>query len=277
MSERTRTTRCSRRWIKSSPPTIELQQRLEASREAARDAGRRNQGPRVRSAHRFADRVCRIAAPSTIELKRRLSEWERKRTPCTLILLDIDFFKKFNDTHGHQVGDEVLRTVAKTLRAQARDMDLPCRYGGEEFAVILPATDAAGACIVAERIRKAVEASVTTCEGKTLKVTCSIGVSQVVPSDDSSESIRRADDALYASKKAGRNCGHWSDGTNSFSRSPPPKHFHQRAGNRGTQSTCVRARGAKYAVAPNFIHSTALKRRVTESHRFGIPLSRHAS
>ena len=95
------------------------------------------------------------------ELKRRLSEWQRKGTPCTLVLLDIDFFKKFNDTHGHQVGDEVLRQVAKVLAAQSREMDVPCRYGGEEFAVILPATDALKACIVAERIRAAVEASTT--------------------------------------------------------------------------------------------------------------------
>ena len=72
------------------------------------------------------------------ELKRRLSEWQRKGTPCTLVLIDIDFFKKFNDTHGHQVGDEVLRQVAKVLSKQSREMDLPCRYGGEEFAVILP-------------------------------------------------------------------------------------------------------------------------------------------
>ena len=111
------------------------------------------------------------------ELKRRLGEWQRKGTPCTLVLMDIDFFKKFNDTHGHQVGDEVLRQVAKVLAKQSREMDIPCRYGGEEFAAILPATDAVNACKVAERIRAAIEASTTTCEGKTLKVTCSLGVS----------------------------------------------------------------------------------------------------
>ena len=84
-----------------------------------------------------------------------------KGTPCTLVLMDIDFFKKFNDTHGHQVGDEVLRQVAKVLAKQSREMDLPCRYGGEEFAAILPATDAINACKVAERIRAAIEASTT--------------------------------------------------------------------------------------------------------------------
>src|SRR6185295_757566 len=89
------------------------------------------------------------------ELKRRLNEWQRKGTPCTLVMMDIDFFKKFNDTHGHQVGDEVLRQVAKVLGVQSREMDIPCRYGGEEFAVILPATEALKACKVAERIRAA--------------------------------------------------------------------------------------------------------------------------
>jgi diguanylate cyclase len=200
------------------------------------------------------------------ELRRRLNEWDRKRTPLTLIILDIDHFKKFNDTHGHQVGDEVLRTVAKTLRHQARDMDLPCRYGGEEFAVILPATELPGACVVAERIRQAIEASVTVCAEKTLKVTCSLGLAQVVPSDDSASLIRRADDALYASKKAGRNCGHWGDGTSFFpitapQQIPPPT----------DASDSESDADGKNPSGSSFIQS--LKRRVTESHRFGIPLT----
>jgi diguanylate cyclase len=203
------------------------------------------------------------------ELRRRVNEWERKRTPLTLIILDIDHFKKFNDTHGHQVGDEVLRTVAKTLRNQAREMDLPCRYGGEEFAVILPATEIAGACVVAERIRRAVEASVTVYADKTLKVTCSLGLAQITPSDDSSSLIRRADDALYASKNAGRNCGHWGDGksffpitsTESFPQTPTDA-------KEGDDEKDV---DGKNASASSFIQY--LKRRVTESHRFGIPLT----
>jgi diguanylate cyclase len=203
------------------------------------------------------------------ELKRRLCEWERKRTPMTLVMLDIDFFKKFNDTHGHLVGDEVLRTVAKTLRKQARDMDLPCRYGGEEFGVILPATETAGACIVAERIRLAVEASVTVAGDKNLKVTCSLGLSQVAPSDDAAKLIRRADEALYASKKAGRNCGHWGDGKNFFSitatENLPPKESDEPA------DAAEPDVDLKNASRNTFIQ--ILKRRVTESHRFGIPLT----
>src|SRR3954469_24769235 len=203
------------------------------------------------------------------EMKRRLAEWKRKNTPCTLVMLDIDFFKKFNDTHGHQVGDEVLRQVAKVLAAQSREMDLPCRYGGEEFAVILPATDAAKACIVAERIRAAIEESTTVCDGKQLKVTCSLGLSQMAADDDVAAVIRRADEALYTSKKAGRNCGHLHTGTKQVpitSRDLP-------AVEAAVPQPAALAEPAPESTAPSgttFIQS--LKRRVTESHRFGIPL-----
>jgi len=146
------------------------------------------------------------------ELKRRVSEWERKQTPFTLVIMDIDFFKKFNDTHGHQAGDEVLRAFGKQIAQTCRDMDLPCRYGGEEFAVIMPATQTPDAKKGAERIRTAVEAMTVNFEGKQLKVTTSIGLAQVLGDDDSASILKRADDALYESKDAGRNCGHWHDG-----------------------------------------------------------------
>lgn len=204
------------------------------------------------------------------ELKRRLNEWDRKRTPLSLILLDIDFFKKFNDTYGHLVGDEVLRTVAKTLRKQARDMDLPCRYGGEEFGVILPATEIAGACAVAERIRQAVEALIITHADKKLQVTCSLGLAQVLPSDDVAKFIRRADDSLYASKNAGRNCGHWGDGKTFFPITAA-EHFPQAAADVATDVKSTSDVEDKNASGTSFIQ--ALKRRVTESHRFGIPLT----
>src|SRR3954468_15700749 len=216
------------------------------------------------------------------EMKRRLGEWNRNNTPCTLVLMDIDFFKKFNDTHGHQVGDEVLRQVAKVLIAQSREMDLPCRYGGEEFGVILPATDAANACRVAERIRAAIEASVTVCEGKTLKVTCSLGVASFIGNDNVAGLIRRADDSLYVSKKAGRNCGHWNTGTKHVPITTPEDGVEEKL---AVEVPAVDAppadvliadatNTAETASAPSgstFIQM--LKRRVTESHRFGIPIS----
>jgi diguanylate cyclase len=208
------------------------------------------------------------------ELKRRFSEWQRKGTPCTLVMLDIDFFKKFNDTHGHQVGDDVLKQVAKVLAEQSREMDLPCRYGGEEFGVILPATEAVKACAVAERVRAAIEASTTNSAGKSLKVTCSLGVAEFMDDGDIARLIRHADDALYTSKKAGRNCGHWNTGTahvpitrpEEATVAPPPA--------AAPTPAPEPPKTAEPAPSPNgatFIQ--LLKRRVTESNRFGIPIS----
>jgi diguanylate cyclase len=203
------------------------------------------------------------------ELKRRLSEWERKRIPCTLVLLDIDFFKKFNDTHGHQVGDEVLRQVAKVLKEQSRESDLPCRYGGEEFGVILPTTDVENARGVAERIRQAIEASTTVCDNKHLKVTCSLGVSQFEPGDDVGRLIRRSDEALYESKKAGRNCGHWQN----FNKCLPISETVEEPPIIPTEATSVSASTEDSRSTSGATFFQMLKRRVTEGHRFGIPLS----
>ncbi|MBI3038499.1 sensor domain-containing diguanylate cyclase [bacterium] len=123
-----------------------------------------------------------------------------------LIMLDIDHFKRFNDTYGHQVGDEVLKKVASTMRKSLRIHDLPARYGGEEFALVLPETDLPGAAAVAERIRRAIETDYIEHEGKIIKITASFGVS-VFPeaSSDVETIIKTADDALYSSKENGRN------------------------------------------------------------------------
>ena len=149
------------------------------------------------------------------EMRRRHSEATRKGTLFSLIILDIDFFKKFNDTHGHQAGDEVLRAVGRQLSYTCREMDLACRYGGEEFAVIMPSTPVEDGKCAAERIRTAVESLTVEFEGKKLKVTTSIGLAQWNEVEGIARLLKRADDALYASKKAGRNCGHWHDGTTS--------------------------------------------------------------
>ena len=213
------------------------------------------------------------------ELRRRLSEWQRKGTPCALVLLDIDFFKMLNDTYGHQAGDEVLRQVAKVLSAQSRGMDLPCRYGGEEFGVILPATDAASACKVAERIRAAIEQSTTVYDGKQLKITCSLGVSDFIADNDIARLIRRADEALYASKKAGRNCGYWNTGVNHVpintleeSLSAPPAAETDYTD--GAAAVADSATPSNALVAPTratFLQ--LLNRRITDSRCFGVPIS----
>jgi diguanylate cyclase len=246
----------------------ELQQRLEqAEKQLA------TQAAEIR-AYEFEARTDSLTGLSNRrafddELKRRLSEWERKRIHCTLVLLDIDFFKKFNDSHGHQAGDEVLKHVAKVLKGECRDMDLPCRYGGEEFAVILPTTDGFSSCSVAERIRVAIESTEVKYQGKTLKVTCSLGVSQFETRDDVARLIRRSDEALYKSKEAGRNCGHWKNGDKCVPINAPVEEL-------------AEAVVEELSPAPDSLEARAtspgtfiqmLKRRATESHRYGIPLS----
>lgn len=128
--------------------------------------------------------------------------------PLCLLLADIDHFKAFNDTHGHQVGDQVLRLVAQVLTASVKGRDLAARYGGEEFAVILPQTDLEGARKLAEQIRKTVAGNRIRLKssGQHLgNITLSIGCAQYDPHETLGEVIRRADDALYQAKHQGRN------------------------------------------------------------------------
>ncbi len=131
---------------------------------------------------------------------------QRYRQPLTLLLLDIDKFKSFNDTYGHPVGDLVLKMVARTLTQSIRTSDFCARYGGEEFVVALIQADEALAVPLAERIREAIERTLVQAEGKTLRVTVSIG-SASFPLDGTSKSdlIDNADKAMYYSKKNGRN------------------------------------------------------------------------
>ncbi len=141
-------------------------------------------------------------------LEEEIVRAKRYHTACSLILFDIDHFKKFNDTYGHQQGDVVLIEVAKLTKQTVREtVDIPARYGGEEFAIILPETDAKGAHLVAERLRKTVEAYDFPGQEKALKVTISLGVS-TFPDHASVKSvlIKKADMALYECKGRGRNC-----------------------------------------------------------------------
>lgn len=141
------------------------------------------------------------------------AEWrrgQRSGKPLSLLFVDVDHFKLFNDHHGHQRGDECLREVAAIVGAQAlRPVDLAARYGGEEFAIILPETDRDGACEVAERIRKALTA-LGIAHGAPRAgrhVTLSVGIATQVPAlDVAPESLLgQADQALYAAKRLGRN------------------------------------------------------------------------
>ncbi len=120
-------------------------------------------------------------------------------------MIDVDYFKKFNDVHGHQAGDEVLRGVAKVLTSTMREMDMVARFGGEEFSLVLPMTNLNEGVRAAERARVAIEKAKFAFEGTELQVTASIGVAEVLDVDNSGTLVKRADAALYAAKKAGRN------------------------------------------------------------------------
>jgi two-component system, cell cycle response regulator len=124
------------------------------------------------------------------------------------LLIDIDHFKKINDTFGHDIGDEVLREFALRLASNVRAIDLPCRYGGEEFTVIMPETRMADALRIAERIRKHVSASpFKVANGdEMLTVTVSVGVSATGGPEDTPEALlKRADEGVYEAKASGRN------------------------------------------------------------------------
>jgi diguanylate cyclase (GGDEF)-like protein len=139
-------------------------------------------------------------------LEEELARSRRETLPLAVVLLDIDHFKKVNDSHGHPAGDQVLRIMASVMKQNVRDVDLCGRYGGEEFAVALPATSVAGAMKVAERIREAVEAQAFTLGGQPAKLTVSLGVSCFPENGQTLEVlIKAADQALYVSKQNGRN------------------------------------------------------------------------
>ncbi|HYV68079.1 MAG TPA: diguanylate cyclase, partial [Myxococcales bacterium] len=140
------------------------------------------------------------------QLAARVREAQRYRRPLSLLLLDVDHFKKVNDTHGHPAGDAVLRGVAAVARAQARETDLVARYGGEELAVVLPETDAAGARAIAERLRAAVESTAHATDQGPLRVTISVGVATWPGGGQTGdELLTTADRALYRAKQTGRN------------------------------------------------------------------------
>lgn len=139
-------------------------------------------------------------------LTEEFSRAARYQTPLSLIMFDLDFFKKVNDTYGHLGGDATLCNVARVVRSSLRENDIAGRYGGEEFGIILPNTPEAGALVVAERLRASIEASPIPFEDREIRATSSLGVTEYQPGvADVEELIARADAALYRAKETGRN------------------------------------------------------------------------
>lgn len=185
-----------------------LESKLEASREdiesLQRDLEEVQRESMMDALTKLYNRKC---FDQTIE--KEILEARNNETSLSLVLVDIDHFKSFNDTYGHQTGDQVLRLVAMTLRAHTKGQDLAARYGGEEFALILPDTDAKGASAVSDKVRKAIQAKELlrrSTNEKLGRITASFGVAELNERDTSNSLIERADKALYAAKHRGRNC-----------------------------------------------------------------------
>lgn len=177
---------------------------------------------RIKSMLRLARRLDKIKAQALIDeltgvfnrryleghLSVKFGEAKRYQHPFSFILLDLDHFKKVNDTLGHQFGDLVLRETAGLIRAQMRGEDTLTRYGGEEFAVILPHTDLDGALILAERVRLSVAEYLFIQGENQIRITVSLGIAAYPENDFSNtdELIECVDSRLYQAKAAGRNC-----------------------------------------------------------------------
>ncbi len=144
----------------------------------------------------------------TDALQKEMERVRRTLQPMGIILVDIDHFKQFNDNYGHDVGNVALVQVAHILLAQIRKLDIACRFGGEEFVIILPATSLTYVAAVAERMRKAVEASVVEHNGEKIQITISLGaaVHEADMSATSNDLLAIVDQLLYKSKHLGRNC-----------------------------------------------------------------------
>lgn len=140
-------------------------------------------------------------------LLQEMERTQRSHSPTSLMFIDLDFFKKVNDTYGHEIGNVALKHVAKLLIDNLRRLDIACRYGGEEFVVILPGTDLFTGRYVAERIRACIQASPISLTTGALNLTASIGLDtyRADSTDDADAFIARTDALLYKAKKTGRN------------------------------------------------------------------------
>lgn len=138
-------------------------------------------------------------------LGREVDQANRYGHPLSVLILDLDYFKHVNDTYGHAVGDQVLRSIAQSIQATSRNADMTFRYGGEEFVVLLNKTDVAGAKIGAERIRRTIERLTVDVGEASIPATASIGVASLCHGECKESLLKRADKALYSAKSSGRN------------------------------------------------------------------------
>lgn len=145
----------------------------------------------------------RIAMDQT--LQREIDMSRRHLQPLSLLMLDIDHFKRINDTHGHSAGDDVLRAVAASIKSQLRNVDMVFRFGGEEFLILLSNTGREAAALVGERLRACAQNQDFLADGHLIELTVSLGCSTLLPGESAESLLRRADSALYVAKREGRN------------------------------------------------------------------------
>jgi len=157
----------------------------------------------------LTDPLTRLGNRATFDMsiKQTSARAQRAAIPYSLLMIDLDHFKWFNDSYGHQTGDKILQLVGEAIRSSARDSDICCRYGGEEFAVILPDTDAQNAQILAERIHRQIARVSRNSNQQQRQITVSIGISSASRHGliDPKQVIDEADRALYLAKENGRN------------------------------------------------------------------------
>src|SRR5438552_2055981 len=181
--------------IRTGRRIVDLHSQLIAAREALREQA-------------TTDPLTGIANRRTIleTLTRELERSRRSGTACSVVFVDLDHFKQVNDTHGHPAGDKVLQEAAARMRATLRPYDLVGRYGGEEFVIVLPGCDAAGARTAADRLRASVAQPPIAVGETSLRVTCSAGVAVASPQGEWNRDrlLRAADAAVYRAKRAGR-------------------------------------------------------------------------
>jgi len=228
---------------------------------------------RAQQSEALTDSLTKLANRRAFDaaLNKNIESFNKDRKPLSLLIFDVDHFKRFNDTHGHQAGDEVLRSVGRTMTQTAKTTDVPCRYGGEEFALVLPNTKIDSARIAAERVRKAIAAMKIAFEGKILTVTASIGVAEIMEGEDDTKLVRRSDDGVYAAKEAGRNRTYWNDGQQCLPLNAPSP-LEEAASPTSPQKDS--SKKATDSDIPNReVFTGELERRISESHRFGVSLS----
>jgi len=205
----------SEQMLDAGKSLIDVNQKLQADLEQAKQE-LKEQRDLIRSCMQesLTDPLTGLANRRSFdrELNRMFALRRRKKMTFSIMILDIDYFKKVNDAYGHMVGDQLLKSFCHNLLETFRESEFIARFGGEEFVVIMPQSALEEACKAADRVRKVIADRRHNIGEVTLQVTASIGVKEVQGTETESELLDKVDKALYAAKHAGRNCCYYHDG-----------------------------------------------------------------